>query len=56
LQCWISVRVDTFGALFSAALAAYMIYRPGTDGDAAQAGFSINMAGKLFFFVLRSQQ
>lgn len=47
--------MDVFGSLFSAALAAYLVYRP-TDnnetGRAAQAGFSINMAGKLPFLAV----
>jgi hypothetical protein len=49
LNRWISIRVDIFGALFSAALAAYLVYRPSNgheSGRAAQAGFSINMAGE----------
>ncbi|KAF7298774.1 ATP-binding cassette transporter [Mycena indigotica] len=39
---WVSIRVDILGALFSAGLAAYLVYiKPASAGD---AGFLINMA------------
>ncbi|KAJ7512528.1 P-loop containing nucleoside triphosphate hydrolase protein [Mycena galericulata] len=42
LNRWVSVRVDMLGAIFSAALAAYLVYiKPTSAGD---SGFLINMA------------
>ncbi|KAJ7486164.1 hypothetical protein B0H11DRAFT_2157316 [Mycena galericulata] len=42
LTRWVSIRVDMLGSLFSAALAAYLVYiRPTSAGD---SGFLINMA------------
>ncbi|KAJ7630177.1 multidrug resistance-associated ABC transporter [Roridomyces roridus] len=39
---WVSIRIDVLGALFSAGLAAYLVYvKPISAGD---TGFSINMA------------
>ncbi|KAG9012444.1 hypothetical protein FRB94_006059 [Tulasnella sp. JGI-2019a] len=42
LNRWISIRMDTLGALFGASLAAYLVYRPGVD--AGTTGFSLAMA------------
>lgn len=50
LNRWIGLRVDTLGALFTTALAAYFVYRPRSgneEGYAAKTGFSLNMAGML---------
>jgi hypothetical protein len=49
LNRWISVRIDTIGALFSSGLAAYLVYGTGAvhrhrPGYAAAIGFSLNMA------------
>ena len=41
---WISVRAEALAALFSAALAAYLVY--GKAYDAARTGFSMTAAGK----------
>ena len=40
---WISVRAEALAALFSAALAAYLVY--GKAYDAARTGFSMTAAG-----------
>ncbi|CAK5284005.1 unnamed protein product [Mycena citricolor] len=42
LNRWISVRVDFLGSLFSATLAAYLVY--GKHTNAGDTGFLINMA------------
>jgi hypothetical protein len=42
---WISIRIDTLGALFSSALAAYLVYGGGA-ADASDVGFSLSMAGQ----------
>lgn len=39
---WIGVRIDWIGALFTAALAAYLVYGGGTLG-ASNTGFTLNM-------------
>ena len=47
LNRWISVRVDVIGAIFSSALAIYLVYGTGAlyeHGSAANTGFSLNMA------------
>src|SRR5258708_16339397 len=47
LNRWISIRVDAVGAIFSSALAAYLVYWTGAihkPGSAANIGFSLNMA------------
>ena len=47
LNRWISIRIDTIGALFSSGLAAYLVYGTGAihrPGYAAAIGFSLNMA------------
>ncbi|KAH7930578.1 P-loop containing nucleoside triphosphate hydrolase protein [Leucogyrophana mollusca] len=43
LNCWVSVRLEALGALFSAGLAAYLIYGQSTM-EASDVGFSLNMA------------
>ena len=43
LNRWVSVRIESLGALFAACLATYIVY--GTDARAANTGFSLNMAG-----------
>jgi hypothetical protein len=48
LNRWVGIRIDILGALFSSALAAYLVYRPRhghQEGYAAETGFSLNMAG-----------
>lgn len=40
---WINIRIQMLGALFSASLAAYLVY--GNNVRAANTGFSLNMAG-----------
>ncbi|KZS93246.1 P-loop containing nucleoside triphosphate hydrolase protein [Sistotremastrum niveocremeum HHB9708] len=42
LNRWICLRADSLGAVFSAGLAAYLVYC--TDSDASSTGFSLNMA------------
>ncbi|KAG6866019.1 hypothetical protein C0991_009427 [Blastosporella zonata] len=42
LNRWICVRIDAFGALFAASLAAYLVYFQ--NQQASNTGFSINMA------------
>ena len=47
LNRWIAVRVDAVGAIFSSALAVYLVYGTGAankPGSAANVGFSLNMA------------
>lgn len=39
-----SVRTELIGALFSASLAAYLVYGPGRP-QASETGFSLSMAG-----------
>lgn len=41
---WINIRVDMLGALFSAALATYLVYGGGATPLASNIGFSLNMA------------
>ena len=43
LQRWICIRMETLGGVFSAALAAYLVYVR-TSVDASNTGFSLNMA------------
>lgn len=43
LTGWIRFRLDAIGAVFSAALAGYLVYFQ--DHSAANTGFSLNMAG-----------
>ncbi|KAE9391369.1 P-loop containing nucleoside triphosphate hydrolase protein [Gymnopus androsaceus JB14] len=42
LNRWIDVRLDLFGNIFSASLAAYLVYI--SHGQASDTGFSLNMA------------
>ncbi|KAH7883936.1 hypothetical protein F5I97DRAFT_2075294 [Phlebopus sp. FC_14] len=42
LNRWVCIRIDLVGALFTTALAAYLLY--GRSRDAANVGFSLNMA------------
>ena len=45
LNRWISVRIDALGAAFASALAAWLVYGPGSaTADASKTGFSLNMA------------
>ncbi|KAL1937768.1 hypothetical protein VTO73DRAFT_12921 [Trametes versicolor] len=39
---WVSIRIESLGALFAACLAAYLVY--GSHARAASTGFSLNMA------------
>ncbi|KAH8120523.1 hypothetical protein DFH11DRAFT_1560461 [Phellopilus nigrolimitatus] len=43
LNRWVCVRIDTLGAIFTAGLAAYLVYG-NRLGLASNAGFSLNMA------------
>lgn len=40
---WIGIRIDAMGALFTASLAAYLVYFQ--NNIAGTTGFSLNMAG-----------
>ncbi|KAL0957018.1 hypothetical protein HGRIS_003119 [Hohenbuehelia grisea] len=42
LNRWICIRVDALGGMFSASLAAYLVYF--TDQNASNTGFTLNMA------------
>lgn len=41
---WICVRIDGLGALFTAGLAAYLVYGGSNAPKASDTGFSLNMA------------
>lgn len=41
---WIRTRIDTLGAIFTACLAAYLVYGGSTPKSASDTGFSLNMA------------
>ncbi|KAF5375060.1 hypothetical protein D9758_000106 [Tetrapyrgos nigripes] len=46
LTCWVTVRLDLLSALFSTALAVYLVYFPNSSYlnlDASLTGFSLNM-------------
>ncbi|KAH7912982.1 hypothetical protein BJ138DRAFT_1225912, partial [Hygrophoropsis aurantiaca] len=43
LNRWVCVRIDSIGALFSAGLAAYLVYGP-SSSQPSNVGFSLNMA------------
>ncbi|KAH7929355.1 P-loop containing nucleoside triphosphate hydrolase protein [Leucogyrophana mollusca] len=43
LNRWVCVRIDSMGALFSAGLAAYLVYGP-SGSQPSNIGFSLNMA------------
>lgn len=42
LNRWVCIRIDLIGALFTGALAAYLVY--GRTSEAGNVGFSLNMA------------
>ncbi|EPT00314.1 hypothetical protein FOMPIDRAFT_1023884 [Fomitopsis schrenkii] len=42
LNRWVSIRINSLGAMYAAALAAYMVY--GKTATASSTGFSLNMA------------
>jgi hypothetical protein len=45
LACrWVCVRIDSLGALFTAGLAAYLVYGDKVTPKAHNTGFSLNMA------------
>jgi len=46
---WISLRIDFLGGLFSAALAAYLIYVPNELVLSSNTGFSLTMASMHFY-------
>ncbi|KAH9475153.1 ATP-binding cassette transporter abc4 [Psilocybe cubensis] len=50
LNRWIGVRMDFLGALFTSALALYLIYGPNIG--ASNTGFSLSMASDLTLFIL----
>ena len=41
---WVCVRIDGLGALFTAGLAAYLVYGGSAMSEAHSTGFSLNMA------------
>ncbi|KIJ68811.1 hypothetical protein HYDPIDRAFT_81693, partial [Hydnomerulius pinastri MD-312] len=51
LNCWVSVRLEALGALFSACLAAYLMYGH-HNINPSNVGFSLNMAVSFSAFVL----
>jgi len=50
LNRWIGIRIDALGALFTAALAAYLTYV--SDIGAANVGFSLSKAVEFCSFIL----
>ncbi|KAF9526532.1 multidrug resistance-associated ABC transporter [Crepidotus variabilis] len=50
LNRWIAVRIDTLGALFSAALACYLVYGP--RSASSTAGFTLNMSVEFTMSIL----
>ncbi|KAF9526535.1 multidrug resistance-associated ABC transporter [Crepidotus variabilis] len=50
LNRWICVRIDTFGALFSAALASYLVYGP--RSTSSTVGFTLNMSVEFTMSIL----
>jgi ABC-type multidrug transport system fused ATPase/permease subunit len=44
LNRWVCVRIDGLGALFTAGLAAYLVYGGSAMSEAHSTGFSLNMA------------
>nr|GAT58777.1 predicted protein [Mycena chlorophos] len=52
LNRWITVRSDTFGAVYSAALGWYLLMGPASDQDAANVGFSLTMAMSMTGMIL----
>ncbi|KZT67088.1 P-loop containing nucleoside triphosphate hydrolase protein [Daedalea quercina L-15889] len=54
LNCWVEIRISAVGAVFSAALAAYLVY--GKSITASNTGFSLTMAvgfSSMIFFWIR---
>ncbi len=45
---WISIRIDSLGGIFAAALATYLVYFK--DQEAGSTGFSLNLASMYFFY------
>ncbi|KZP30629.1 multidrug resistance-associated ABC transporter [Athelia psychrophila] len=53
LSCWMALRIDALSAVFTAALAAYLVYSPSASHlSAANAGFSLNLAASFSWIVL----
>ncbi|KZP21077.1 P-loop containing nucleoside triphosphate hydrolase protein [Athelia psychrophila] len=53
LSCWIALRIDVMGAVFTTSLASYLVYSPLAGHlSAAEAGFSLNLAASFSFLVL----
>ena len=50
LNRWINVRIDVVGAVFTAALATYLVY--GRPVGASNTGFSLNMAVEFCTMIL----
>lgn len=44
MNSWVTIRINSLGAIFAAALAAYLVY--GKAVTASNTGFSLNMAGQ----------
>jgi hypothetical protein len=51
LNRWITIRVDAIGGIFTASLAAYLVYFQ--SQTASNTGFSLNMAGVCVIFGVR---
>ncbi len=47
LNRWISIRIDSLGGIFAAALATYLVYYK--DQEAGSTGFSLNLASMYNF-------
>ncbi|KAF7299044.1 hypothetical protein MIND_00852700 [Mycena indigotica] len=52
LNRWITVRSDSLGAVYSAALGWYLLLGPGSGQDAANVGFSLSMAMSMTRMIL----
>lgn len=50
LNCWLAVRIDVLGALFTSSLAAYLVY--GSSANPQSVGFSLNMASDFCILIL----
>ena len=56
LNCWIGIRSNILGGLFSSSIGAYFVYGPvGTSTKASDVGFALAMAGT-YTLVPRSDQ
>jgi len=44
VRSWVCVRIDSLGALFTAGLAAYLVYGGSLTPRSNNTGFSLNMA------------